>query len=121
MLLWRPERPARTRAISWLTAAWLLACRIAIGGAVGTGLIIGSGTALPKAGPVGLLLGYIIMGAGASLPASSVTVSVLFAVLTSSFVLCALQSASACVISLPKFLPTPSLTPTRPLARTRRS
>jgi amino acid permease len=36
---------------------------IAIGGAVGTGLIIGSGTALGRSGPVGLLLGYIVMGA----------------------------------------------------------
>ncbi|CDZ98123.1 dicarboxylic amino acid permease [Phaffia rhodozyma] len=35
---------------------------IAIGGAVGTGLIIGSGSALSKSGPVGLLMGYSIMG-----------------------------------------------------------
>lgn len=35
---------------------------IAIGGAVGTGLIIGSGTALARGGPLGLLLGYSIMG-----------------------------------------------------------
>ena len=40
----------------------LLPIRIAIGGAVGTGLIIGSGQGLPKAGPVGMLLGYSIMG-----------------------------------------------------------
>ncbi|KDN41928.1 hypothetical protein RSAG8_07145, partial [Rhizoctonia solani AG-8 WAC10335] len=31
---------------------------IALGGAVGTGLIIGSGTALRRGGPLGLLLGY---------------------------------------------------------------
>ncbi|KAJ6502598.1 dicarbixylic amino acid permease [Mycena sanguinolenta] len=31
---------------------------IALGGAVGTGLIIGSGTALARGGPLGLLLGY---------------------------------------------------------------
>jgi len=35
---------------------------IAIGGAVGTGLIIGSGTALSRGGPVGMILGYFIMG-----------------------------------------------------------
>lgn len=35
---------------------------IAIGGAVGTGLIIGSGTALARGGPLGMLLGYSIMG-----------------------------------------------------------
>ncbi|GHJ86723.1 hypothetical protein NliqN6_3125 [Naganishia liquefaciens] len=36
---------------------------IAIGGAVGSGLIIGSGSALSKAGPVGLLIGYSLVGA----------------------------------------------------------
>ncbi|KAL7408848.1 amino acid permease/ SLC12A domain-containing protein [Mrakia frigida] len=36
---------------------------IAIGGAVGTGLVIGSGQAIGRAGPVGLLIGYIVMGA----------------------------------------------------------
>jgi len=35
---------------------------IAIGGAVGTGLIIGSGTALRRGGPVGMILAYAIMG-----------------------------------------------------------
>ncbi|KAF8188432.1 amino acid permease/ SLC12A domain-containing protein, partial [Pholiota molesta] len=35
---------------------------IALGGAVGTGLIIGSGTALVRGGPLGLLLGYSFMG-----------------------------------------------------------
>jgi len=35
---------------------------IAIGGAVGTGLIIGSGTALQRGGPLGMLLAYSIMG-----------------------------------------------------------
>ncbi|TKA56660.1 hypothetical protein B0A53_01855 [Rhodotorula sp. CCFEE 5036] len=35
---------------------------IAIGGAVGTGLVIGSGTGLARGGPVGLLLAYIVMG-----------------------------------------------------------
>jgi amino acid transporter len=35
---------------------------IALGGAVGTGLIIGSGTALVKGGPLGLLLGYTYVG-----------------------------------------------------------
>ncbi|KAL0580237.1 amino acid transporter [Marasmius crinis-equi] len=35
---------------------------IALGGAVGTGLIIGSGTALQRGGPLGLLLGYAFMG-----------------------------------------------------------
>ncbi|GAA5873504.1 hypothetical protein JCM3774_002435 [Rhodotorula dairenensis] len=35
---------------------------IAIGGAVGTGLVIGSGTGLARGGPVGLLIAYIIMG-----------------------------------------------------------
>ncbi|KAJ7063255.1 dicarbixylic amino acid permease [Mycena amicta] len=36
---------------------------IALGGAVGTGLIIGSGTALTRGGPLGLLLGYLFVGA----------------------------------------------------------
>ncbi|KAL8276934.1 hypothetical protein RQP46_010662 [Phenoliferia psychrophenolica] len=36
---------------------------IALGGAIGTGLIIGSGSALARAGPVGMLIGYVIMGA----------------------------------------------------------
>ncbi|GAA5906463.1 hypothetical protein JCM8208_004668 [Rhodotorula glutinis] len=35
---------------------------IAIGGSIGTGLVIGSGSALTRGGPVGLLLAYIIMG-----------------------------------------------------------
>jgi len=35
---------------------------IALGGAVGTGLIIGSGTALTRGGPLGLLLGYAFVG-----------------------------------------------------------
>lgn len=35
---------------------------IAIGGSIGTGLVIGSGSALTRGGPVGLLLSYIIMG-----------------------------------------------------------
>ncbi|KAF7294979.1 AA-permease domain-containing protein [Mycena indigotica] len=36
---------------------------IALGGAVGTGLIIGSGTALTRGGPLGLFLGYLYVGA----------------------------------------------------------
>ncbi|KAK1232252.1 amino acid transporter [Marasmius sp. AFHP31] len=35
---------------------------IALGGAVGTGLIIGSGTGLQRGGPLGLLVGYAFMG-----------------------------------------------------------
>ncbi|SCV73881.1 BQ2448_6311 [Microbotryum intermedium] len=35
---------------------------IALGGAIGTGLVIGSGTGLSRGGPVGLLLAYAIMG-----------------------------------------------------------
>ncbi|KAF8610773.1 dicarboxylic amino acid permease [Ceratobasidium sp. AG-I] len=35
---------------------------IALGGAVGTGLIIGSGTALRRGGPLGLVLGYSFVG-----------------------------------------------------------
>ncbi|KII88578.1 hypothetical protein PLICRDRAFT_41765 [Plicaturopsis crispa FD-325 SS-3] len=35
---------------------------IALGGAVGTGLIIGSGTALTRGGPLGLCLGYSFVG-----------------------------------------------------------
>ncbi|KAI0082722.1 dicarbixylic amino acid permease [Panus rudis PR-1116 ss-1] len=35
---------------------------IALGGAVGTGLIIGSGTALVRGGPLGVLLGYSFVG-----------------------------------------------------------
>lgn len=37
--------------------------QIAIGGTIGTGLFVGSGEALNAGGPVGLLLGYTIMGA----------------------------------------------------------
>lgn len=37
---------------------------IALGGAVGTGLIIGSGTALRRGGPLGLVLGYSFVGYG---------------------------------------------------------
>ncbi|EJT98004.1 amino acid transporter [Dacryopinax primogenitus] len=36
---------------------------IAIGGTIGTGLFVGSGGALATAGPVGTLLGYVIVGA----------------------------------------------------------
>ncbi|EGF97503.1 uncharacterized protein MELLADRAFT_69955 [Melampsora larici-populina 98AG31] len=35
---------------------------IAIGGTIGTGLFLGSGEALSNGGPVGLILGYAIMG-----------------------------------------------------------
>ncbi|KAF7304841.1 AA-permease domain-containing protein [Mycena kentingensis (nom. inval.)] len=35
---------------------------IALGGAVGTGLIIGTSTALPRGGPLGLFLGYMFIG-----------------------------------------------------------
>ncbi|VDC06533.1 unnamed protein product [Peniophora sp. CBMAI 1063] len=35
---------------------------IALGGAIGTGLIIGSGTALVQGGPLGILLGYSFVG-----------------------------------------------------------
>ncbi|KAJ3554884.1 hypothetical protein NM688_g2879 [Phlebia brevispora] len=35
---------------------------IALGGAIGTGLIIGSGTALVRGGPLGLFLGYTFVG-----------------------------------------------------------
>ncbi|OBZ75307.1 hypothetical protein A0H81_04423 [Grifola frondosa] len=35
---------------------------IALGGAVGTGLIIGSGTALVRGGPLGIFLGYLFVG-----------------------------------------------------------
>lgn len=34
---------------------------IALGGAIGTGLFIGSGGALQSGGPVGVWLGYIFM------------------------------------------------------------
>lgn len=45
---------------------------ISIGGVIGTGLFLGTGTALANGGPVGLLLGYIIM--------SSICFSVLISV-----------------------------------------
>ncbi|KAF9513616.1 hypothetical protein BS47DRAFT_1344108 [Hydnum rufescens UP504] len=35
---------------------------ISIGGAIGTGLFLGSGNALKNGGPLGLLLGYVIIG-----------------------------------------------------------
>lgn len=36
--------------------------QMAIAGAIGTGLIIGSGTALKNGGPGSMLIGYVIMG-----------------------------------------------------------
>lgn len=38
------------------------ASMLALGGAIGTGLIIGSGAGLANAGPVGLLLAFIYVG-----------------------------------------------------------
>ena len=38
------------------------ASMLALGGAIGTGLIIGSGPGLAASGPVGLLLSYIYVG-----------------------------------------------------------
>jgi amino acid permease len=38
------------------------ASMLAIGGAIGTGLIIGSGIGLARAGPVGLLIAFIYVG-----------------------------------------------------------
>lgn len=35
---------------------------IAIAGTIGTGLFLGSGSALAQGGPVGCFLGYLIMG-----------------------------------------------------------
>ncbi|KAF9454881.1 hypothetical protein P691DRAFT_33 [Macrolepiota fuliginosa MF-IS2] len=35
---------------------------ISIGGVIGTGLFLGTATALQEGGPIGLLLGYIVMG-----------------------------------------------------------
>ncbi|KAF9513613.1 hypothetical protein BS47DRAFT_1344102 [Hydnum rufescens UP504] len=35
---------------------------ISIGGAIGTGLFLGTGTSLQNGGPVGLLLGYVVIG-----------------------------------------------------------
>jgi amino acid transporter len=35
---------------------------IAVGGSIGTGLFIGSGSALRTGGPAGVLIGWIIMG-----------------------------------------------------------
>lgn len=35
---------------------------IALGGTIGTGLFVGSGSALARGGPVGVWLAYIIMG-----------------------------------------------------------
>jgi L-asparagine transporter-like permease len=35
---------------------------IAIGGAIGTGLVIGSGTSLARSGPGSLFIAYVIMG-----------------------------------------------------------
>lgn len=36
--------------------------QMAIAGAIGTGLIIGSGTALKNGGPGSMLIGYVLMG-----------------------------------------------------------
>jgi amino acid permease len=38
------------------------ASMLAVGGAIGTGLIIGSGTGLARAGPVGLLIAFVYVG-----------------------------------------------------------
>ena len=38
------------------------ASMLALGGAIGTGLIIGSGTGLARAGPVGLLIAFMYVG-----------------------------------------------------------
>jgi len=35
---------------------------IAIGGAIGTGLIIGSGNSLARSGPASLFISYVILG-----------------------------------------------------------
>jgi amino acid transporter len=35
---------------------------LALGGAIGTGLLLGSGTGLARAGPVGLLIAYTWVG-----------------------------------------------------------
>jgi amino acid transporter len=35
---------------------------IAIGGAIGTGLVIGSGSSLSRSGPASLFISYVIMG-----------------------------------------------------------
>lgn len=48
-----------TPASSVLTGAHAL---LQLGGAVGTGLIVGSGTALVRGGPLGILLGYAYVG-----------------------------------------------------------
>lgn len=36
---------------------------IAIGGAIGTGLVIGSGSSLARSGPASLFIAYVVMGA----------------------------------------------------------
>lgn len=46
---------------------------IALGGAIGTGLIIGSGTALQRGGPLGLFLGYAYVGYVFTLIRSSIS------------------------------------------------
>jgi len=37
---------------------------ISIGGVIGTGLFLGTSEALQNGGPIGLILGYIVMGVG---------------------------------------------------------
>ncbi|KAK4702446.1 hypothetical protein P7C70_g3775, partial [Phenoliferia sp. Uapishka_3] len=58
---------------------------IALGGAIGTGLIIGSGTALARAGPVGMLIGYT-NETGVFLGVWAVMVNALFAYMGSELV-----------------------------------
>ena len=65
------QRKLKARHIqmaSWFVYAdnarikWCSGCQIAIGGTIGTGLFVGSGSTLHNGGPVGLLLSYVVMG-----------------------------------------------------------
>jgi len=56
----RSERPGEGKLVRQLKNRHV--AMISIGGVIGTGLFLGTATSLSVGGPVGLLLGYIVMG-----------------------------------------------------------
>lgn len=57
----RKSNPLPDLKLWFLISSWCLSLRM-IGGTIGTGLFIGSGTAVADAGPVGALIAYIFVG-----------------------------------------------------------
>jgi amino acid permease len=54
--------PGVSKACASLTLQPRQMAMIALGGSIGTGLVVGSGSALVKAGPGSLLVAYIMVG-----------------------------------------------------------